>query len=169
MEQILTRCQEYKRLVLPYASKRAFIFLGRGFGYPIAMEGALKLKEITYIQATGYAAGEMKHGPIATVDEGVPTVSILYPGPLYHKTLHNMIEAKTRGAPSLGVVADGDQEAREQLDVALEVPRLPEGVSDLLSPFLTVMPLQLMAYYLAEYLGKDVDQPRNLAKSVTVE
>ncbi len=174
MEQVLARAESFKKKILPYANKQAFIFLGRGLNYPIALEGALKLKEITYIQATGYAAGEMKHGPIATIDEEVPTFSILTPGPLYHKTLHNALEAKTRGAPSLGIVADGDNEAIKEIDVPFFVPALPfssefEHLQDLFSPFINVIPLQLIAYYLAEYLGKDVDQPRNLAKSVTVE
>jgi glutamine---fructose-6-phosphate transaminase (isomerizing) len=174
MEQTLSRNESYKQKILPYANKGAFIFLGRGLNYPIALEGALKLKEITYIQATGYASGEMKHGPIATIDENVPTFSILPPGLTYHKSLHNAIEAKTRGAPSLGIVVDGDNEASKELDVCFYIPVLPfsaeyEHLQDLFTPFISVLPLQLTAYYLAEYLGKDVDQPRNLAKSVTVE
>ncbi len=174
MEQTLSRAENYKKKILPYATKKAFIFLGRGLNYPIALEGALKLKEITYIQSAGYAAGEMKHGPIATIDEGVPTFSIITPGPLYHKTLHNAIEAKTRGAPSLGIVVDEDKEASQELDALFYIPTLPfsaeyEHLQDLFTPFISVIPLQLSAYYLAEYLGKDVDQPRNLAKSVTVE
>jgi|694.fasta_scaffold72825_2 glucosamine--fructose-6-phosphate aminotransferase (isomerizing) len=179
MEQALSRAEIYRSKILPFAGRHAFIFLGRGVNYPIALEGALKLKEITYMQATGYAAGEMKHGPIATIDENIPTLSILLPGPTYHKTLHNCIEAKTRGAPSLGIVADGDNEAIRELDVIFPVPQMPSSgeikalghkqFEDILSPFISVIPLQLIAYYLAEYMGKDVDQPRNLAKSVTVE
>lgn len=174
MEQTLARAENYKKKILPYATKNAFIFLGRGLNYPIALEGALKLKEITYIQASGYASGEMKHGPIATIDEHVPTFSIITPGLLYHKTLHNAIEAKTRGAPSLGIIVDEDKEAVQELDTAFHIPALPfsaeyEHLQDLFTPFISVIPLQLAAYYLAEYLGKDVDQPRNLAKSVTVE
>ncbi|MDX1918297.1 MAG: glutamine--fructose-6-phosphate transaminase (isomerizing) [Candidatus Caenarcaniphilales bacterium] len=174
MEQVLARAESYKTKILPFASKKAFIFLGRGLSYPIALEGALKLKEITYIQSTGYAAGEMKHGPIATIDEEVPTLSILLPGQTFHKTLHNALEAKTRGAPSLGIVVDDDQEATGQLDVTFPVPNLPFSsefpeYQDLFTPFVAVIPLQLIAYHMAEHLGKDVDQPRNLAKSVTVE
>jgi glucosamine--fructose-6-phosphate aminotransferase (isomerizing) len=174
MEQTLSRSESYKNKILPFANKNAFIFLGRGLSFPLALEGALKLKEITYVQATGYAAGEMKHGPIATIDENVPTFSILPPGPTYHKALHNAIEAKTRGAPSLGIVVDGDSEATKELDVSFFIPSLPFSaefphLQDLFTPFISSIPLQLIAYYLAEYLGKDVDQPRNLAKSVTVE
>ncbi|MDJ0625210.1 MAG: glutamine--fructose-6-phosphate transaminase (isomerizing) [Candidatus Caenarcaniphilales bacterium] len=174
MEQVLSRAEEYREKILPFANKTSFIFLGRGINYPVAMEGALKLKELTYVQATGYASGEMKHGPIATIDENVPTVSILLPGPTYHKALHNLIEAKTRGAPSIAIVADGDKEATREANVVFSVPELPRAdefphLQDALSPFVSVVPLQLIAYYLAEYLGKDVDQPRNLAKSVTVE
>ncbi len=173
LEQTLSRAEQYKDQILPYSGYQSFIFLGRGVNYPLAMEGALKLKELTYVQAAGYASGEMKHGPIATIDENVPTLSIIVPGELLHKTLHNCIEAKTRGAPSLGIIADGDLESAEQLDAVFSIPSiggdLPESLRDLFTPFLAVIPLQLMAYYLAEYLGKDVDQPRNLAKSVTVE
>ncbi|MDX1920812.1 MAG: glutamine--fructose-6-phosphate transaminase (isomerizing) [Candidatus Caenarcaniphilales bacterium] len=174
LEQVLAREETYREKILPFANKAAFIFLGRGLSYPIALEGALKLKELTYIHATGYASGEMKHGPIATIDENVPTLSILPPGPTYHKALHNLIEAKTRGAPSIAILADGDSEASKEATVILSVPSLPFSseyphLQDLFSPFINVIPLQLIAYYLAEYLGKDVDQPRNLAKSVTVE
>ena len=174
MEQTLNRAVSYKQAILPYVGQKAFIFLGRGIHYPIALEGALKLKEITYVQATGYASGEMKHGPIATIDENVPTLSIITPGHLYHKILHNCLEAKTRGAPSLGIISDNDQEAASELNTILRIPDLPfeenfQELNDFFMPFITVLPLQLIAYYLAEHLGKDVDQPRNLAKSVTVE
>jgi glutamine---fructose-6-phosphate transaminase (isomerizing) len=174
VEQVLAREESYREKILPYANKSAFIFLGRGLNYPIALEGALKLKELTYVQATAYASGEMKHGPIAIIDENLPTVSILPPGPTYHKALHNLVEAKTRGAASIAILADGDTEASKEAQVVLSIPNLPFSdefpqLQDFLSPFLTVIPLQLIAYYLAEYLGKDVDQPRNLAKSVTVE
>jgi glucosamine--fructose-6-phosphate aminotransferase (isomerizing) len=174
MEQVIARSASYREKILPYANKKAFIFLGRGLNYPIALEGALKLKELTYIQSTGYASGEMKHGPIATIDQEVPTLSIISPGALYHKTLHNAIETKTRGAPSIAIVTDSDKETEKELDVLFRVPDMPFSdeypeSTDLFSPFVSVIPLQLIAYYLAEYLGKDVDQPRNLAKSVTVE
>lgn len=174
LEQVLAREESYREKILPFANKTSFIFLGRGLSYPIALEGALKLKELTYVQATGYASGEMKHGPIATIDDSVPTVSILPPGPTYHKSLHNLIEAKTRGAPSIAILVDDDLEASKEASVILSVPILPFSsdyphLQDLFSPFINVIPLQLIAYYMAEYLGKDVDQPRNLAKSVTVE
>ena len=141
----------------------------------MALEGALKLKELTYVQATGYAAGEMKHGPIATLDEEIATVSVLLESPTYHKTLHNMLEAKTRGSENLGIVLDTDTEARHELCSVLSIPKYYQQdtqdnlLKELISPFVSLIPLQLMSYYLAEYMGKDVDQPRNLAKSVTVE
>ncbi|HEY9885788.1 MAG TPA: glutamine--fructose-6-phosphate transaminase (isomerizing) [Vampirovibrionales bacterium] len=174
MEQTLERSEVYREKILPYAHKKGFIYLGRGINHPIALEGALKLKELTYIHATGYAAGEMKHGPIATIDEEVPTLSLILKGISYHKTLHNMIEAQTRGAPALAVVEDGDEEASEHADVCFYIPKYseilePDYLQDVLSPFISVLPLQLISYHMAEYLGKDVDQPRNLAKSVTVE
>lgn len=175
IEQMLTRQEKYQQAILPYAKHEAFIFLGRGVNYTIALEGALKLKEITYVQATGYASGEMKHGPIATLDQDVPTIGILLPGITHEKTLHNMLEAKTRGSANIAVVLDGDTLSHSEMDTVLEVPlnfnkQAPTAlVQELINPFAGVVPLQLISYYLAEYLGKDVDQPRNLAKSVTVE
>lgn len=175
IEQAIARKLDYKQAILPYADQHAFIFLGRGIHYAAALEGALKLKELTYVQATGYASGEMKHGPIATLDSTVSTVSLLLNSPNYHKTLHNTLEAKTRGSHAIGIVSDGDTIATEELDSILYVPihyNLPAQelhIQELINPFVALIPLQLMSYYLAEYLGKDVDQPRNLAKSVTVE
>ena len=166
LDQILGRGKDYRKTIIDYCHKKAFVFLGRGINYPIALEAALKLKEITYIQATGYASGEMKHGPIATIDQEVPTLSILTQKQNQHKVLHNAIEAKTRGAPSLGLLSDEDWVLASEFEKVLYVPSIH---CDLLTPFVSVLPLQLIAYYLAEYLGKDVDQPRNLAKSVTVE
>ena len=139
------------------------IFLGRGINYPIAMEGALKLKEISYIHAEGYPAGEMKHGPIALLDARVPVVSIAVPGTVFEKVLSNAQEAKARDAQLIGVAprcAD-----TELFDVLLPLPE----VDELLSPLLTVIPMQLLSYHIAALRGLDVDQPRNLAKSVTVE
>lgn len=175
IEQVLPRAEEFKKAIIPYASKKAFIFLGRGVGYALALEGALKLKELTYVQATGYAAGEMKHGPIATLDAEIVTVSMLLESPTYHKTLHNMLEAKTRGSQNIGIILDGDKEAEYELCSKMYLPKYYKQdinnnlLKELLSPFVSLLPLQFMAYYLAEYMGKDVDQPRNLAKSVTVE
>ncbi|MEB3305608.1 MAG: glutamine--fructose-6-phosphate transaminase (isomerizing) [Cyanobacteriota bacterium] len=146
-----------------FADTQDVIFLGRGINYPIAMEGALKLKEISYIHAEGYPAGEMKHGPIALLDSRVPVVSIAVPGTVFEKVLSNAQEAKARDAQLIGVApACGDTEL---FDLLLPLPELEE----LLSPLLTVIPMQLLSYHIAAHRGLDVDQPRNLAKSVTVE
>ncbi len=154
------RCAELAHL---FADTQDVIFLGRGINYPIAMEGALKLKEISYIHAEGYPAGEMKHGPIALLDSRVPVVSIAVPGTVFEKVLSNAQEAKARDAQLIGVApACGDTEL---FDLLLPLPELEE----LLSPLLTVIPMQLLSYHIAAHRGLDVDQPRNLAKSVTVE
>jgi len=146
-----------------FAETQDVIFLGRGINYPIALEGALKLKEISYIHAEGYPAGEMKHGPIALLDTHVPVISIAVPGVVFEKVLSNAQEAKARDAQLIGVApicAD-----TELFDELLPVPE----VSEWISPLLTVVPMQLLSYHIAAHRGLDVDQPRNLAKSVTVE
>ncbi|MEB3169553.1 MAG: glutamine--fructose-6-phosphate transaminase (isomerizing) [Synechococcaceae cyanobacterium] len=155
------RCAELGAL---FAETRDMIFLGRGINYPIAMEGALKLKEISYIHAEGYPAGEMKHGPIALLDSRVPVVSIAVPGTVFDKVLSNAQEAKARDAQLIGVAPDCADTAL--FDLLLP---LPGGLDELLSPLLTVIPMQLLSYHIAAHRGLDVDQPRNLAKSVTVE
>ena len=142
-----------------------FIFLGRGINFPIALEGALKLKEISYIHAEGYPAGEMKHGPIALLDAKVPVVAIATPGPLYEKVISNAQEAKARDARLIGVTPTQNEEAKDTFDDILAIP----AIDEMLSPLLTAIPLQLLAYHIAALRGLDVDQPRNLAKSVTVE
>ena len=148
-----------------YKTARDFLFLGRGPNYPIALEGALKLKEISYIHAEGYAAGEMKHGPIALIDDGVPVVVICPLGPGYEKVLSNLAEVRARNGHVLAVATDSDGDIAKQSDDVLRIPH----VEPLLQPFLTVLPLQLLSYAVAVGKGNDVDQPRNLAKSVTVE
>ncbi|MEB3356022.1 MAG: glutamine--fructose-6-phosphate transaminase (isomerizing) [Synechococcales bacterium] len=148
-----------------FTETQDFMFVGRGVNFPIALEGSLKLKEISYIHAEGYPAGEMKHGPIALLDSKVPVVAIAVPGATYEKVLSNAQEAKARDARLIGVVAMTDTAAEEIFDALLPVPLTDE----LLSPILTVIPLQLLAYHIAARRGLDVDQPRNLAKSVTVE
>jgi glucosamine--fructose-6-phosphate aminotransferase (isomerizing) len=148
-----------------YKTARDFLFLGRGPNYPIALEGALKLKEISYIHAEGYAAGEMKHGPIALIDDGVPVVVIAPKGPGYEKVLSNLAEVRARNGHVLAVATDGDLDIAAQSDDVLRIPH----IEPLLQPFLTVLPLQLLSYAVAVGKGNDVDQPRNLAKSVTVE
>ena len=142
-----------------------FIYLGRGYNYPTAMEGALKLKEISYIHAEGYPAAEMKHGPIALIDNEMPTVVVAPLDHTYEKTLSNIEEIKARGGKIIAVVSKGDTQVRRSADYCIEVPRMPEC----LSPIVASVPLQILSYYIAVYKGRDVDRPRNLAKSVTVE
>ncbi|EDX85625.1 glucosamine--fructose-6-phosphate aminotransferase, isomerizing [Synechococcus sp. PCC 7335] len=166
LEQVLESQERYvEELSHDFSNTQDFIFVGRGINYPIALEGALKLKEISYIHAEGYPAGEMKHGPIALLDEKVPVVAIATKGPVYEKVLSNAQEAKARDARLIGVVPMNDPEAEETFDALLPVP----DVDELLSPILTVVPVQLLSYHIAARRGLDVDQPRNLAKSVTVE
>ncbi|MCS6834441.1 MAG: glutamine--fructose-6-phosphate transaminase (isomerizing) [Anaerolineae bacterium] len=144
---------------------RDFLYLGRGINYPIALEGALKLKEISYIHAEGYPAGEMKHGPIALIDEQMPVLAIALQDNVYEKMLSQVEQAKARGGIVIALVTQGDEAMRHKADYVLELPPAPP----LLSPIVSVVPLQLLAYHIAALRGADVDQPRNLAKSVTVE
>jgi glutamine---fructose-6-phosphate transaminase (isomerizing) len=148
-----------------YHHARDFLFIGRHTGYPAALEGALKLKEISYIHAEGYPAGELKHGPIALVEPGMPVVAVATECHVYPKVLSNIQEVKARGADVIAVATEGNEEIHRYADHVLEVPRTPE----LLSPVVVSVPLQLLAYRIAKLRGCDVDQPRNLAKSVTVE
>ena len=140
-------------------------FIGRHTGYPAALEGALKLKELSYVHAEGYPAGELKHGPIALVEEGVPIVAVATQCHVYPKMLSNIQEVRARGAEVIAIATEGDTEIAGFAQHVLEVPATPE----LLSPVVVTVPLQLFAYHVARLRGCDVDQPRNLAKSVTVE
>ena len=139
--------------------------MGRGFNYPVALEGALKLKEISYIHAEGYPAAEMKHGPIALIDENMPVIFIATKDQTYEKILSNMQEVKARGGKILAIVNARDEQAAKLANWTIEVPE----TIDALSPIVNVIPLQLLAYYVADAKSIDVDKPRNLAKSVTVE
>ncbi len=165
IEQLLENSKNIKEIAKKYSSYKNFIFIARGINYPSALEGALKLKEISYINATGYGAGELKHGPIAMLDENMPVLAILNTGVVYDKVLSNCEEAKARQAKLIGVTNYLANKDKALFDDLIMIPT----VSDILSPALNIIALQLLAYYIAEYLGKDVDQPRNLAKSVTVE
>lgn len=165
IEQILAREEEIRETSVKYAEAHDVVFIGRGLNFPTALEGALKLKELSYIHASGYAAGELKHGPIAVLDQSVPVITILVPGKVYEKTLSNAQEARARKAKMIAVAVDGDEQAKKTFDSVLSIP----PVDEIMSPMTTVVPLQLASYFIADYLGKDVDQPRNLAKSVTVE
>jgi glucosamine--fructose-6-phosphate aminotransferase (isomerizing) len=165
IEQILAHKENIQTCARKYSNTRDFIYVARGINYPTALEGALKLKEISYINATGYPAGELKHGPIAMLDETMPVLSILMKGSVYEKLLSNSEEAKARNARMIALTNSSDEKLKDLFDFIIEVP----DVIELLSPIIAMIPLQLIAYYIAEFLGKDVDQPRNLAKSVTVE
>jgi len=166
LEWILeTQTSAIEQLAYQLQEVQHVIYLGRGINFPIALEGALKLKEISYIHAEGYPAGEMKHGPIALLDKGVPVIAIATPGTVYDKVLSNVQEARAREAHIIGVGSAANREIPDLFQVNLTIPEVPE----LLSPLVTVIPLQLLAYYIAAHRGLDVDQPRNLAKSVTVE
>ena len=166
LERQLTEEEEtVKQLATRFVHAHDFIYMGRGINYPVALEGALKLKEISYIHAEGYPAGEMKHGPIALIDEQVPVMALATRGSQLKKIISNLMEAKARGGIIVGLISRGDTETRALLDHAIEV----EDVDEYFQPFVNTVPLQLFAYFVADLKGTDVDQPRNLAKSVTVE
>ncbi len=165
IELLLTKKEKIQKCSRMYSSSKNFIFIARGINYATALEGALKLKEISYINATGYPAGELKHGPIAMLDETLPVLSILMSGKVYEKILSNAQESKARNARMIALTDSTDEKLEDLFDYVLNVPQ----VHEMISPIMAIIPLQLLAYYIAEFLGKDVDQPRNLAKSVTVE
>ena len=165
LDVILETSAEIKRVAKIFRKSRSALFIGRYVNFPTALEGALKLKEISYIHAEGYAAGEMKHGPIALLDSTVPVIGIMTDGRVREKILSNLAESRAREAPIVVVANYGDEEAKAVADHVFWVPK----VDELLSPILNVVPLQLLAYHIADLEGKDVDQPRNLAKTVTVE
>ncbi len=162
---VLARADEIERIAETYALAQNALFLGRGYNFPVALEGALKLKEISYIHAEGYPAAEMKHGPIALIDEMMPVICVAPSDAVYQKIVSNVQEVKARHARVLAVVTEGDEEITRLADQIVTIPK----TLDALTPVLSVIPLQLLAYYVAVKRGCDVDQPRNLAKSVTVE
>jgi glucosamine--fructose-6-phosphate aminotransferase (isomerizing) len=165
METIFAQDDKIASMSKVFTYAKNFIYLGRGYNYPVALDGALKLKEISYIHAEGYPAAEMKHGPIALIDEEMPIVVIAPKYGLYEKILSNVQEVKARKGRIIAVVTEGDEKIKELADFVIEIPE----TLDCLSPLLTVLPLQMLSYYVAVVKGRDVDQPRNLAKSVTVE
>ena len=165
IERILAKAKDIERLAHKYSYAHSFLFLGRGLNYPAAMEGALKLKEVSYIHAEGYSAAEIKHGPIALVNEETPSLFLVPNDMLRDKVMSNMKEIKARKGPVIAIAVEGD---REVADIADDVIFLPES-NPIVYPFLSMIPMQLLSYYMALILGHDVDQPRNLAKSVTVE
>lgn len=165
VEEALKTEGKIKEIAAVFKDVSNFLYLGRGYNFPVALEGALKLKEISYIHAEGYPAAEMKHGPIALIDESMPVVVIAIKSDHYEKVVSNIQEIKARKGKIIAVVSQGDKVVSEMADYVMEVPHTPEP----LSPLVTTIPLQLLSYYIAVMLGRNVDQPRNLAKSVTVE
>ncbi|MCG3172847.1 MAG: Glutamine--fructose-6-phosphate aminotransferase [isomerizing] [Myxococcota bacterium] len=165
MEDVLKHAGKVKDIAQKYMNARDFLYLGRGINYPVALEGALKLKEISYIHAEGYPAGEMKHGPIALIDDKMPVVVLATRNESYEKMLSNIQEVRSRGGKVIAIVTRGDQDVISMASDYFEIP----AIDPLLEPLLTSLPMQLLAYHVADLKGTDVDQPRNLAKSVTVE
>jgi glucosamine--fructose-6-phosphate aminotransferase (isomerizing) len=165
VEQALASNTPCRRIAAKYANCDNFLYLGRQYNFPTALEGALKLKEISYIHAEGYPAAEMKHGPIALVDERTPSVFVVPRCGVYDKVVANIEEIKARGGPVIAVIEEGDRQVAELADETIEIPPVPE----FLQPIVAAVPLQLLAYHIAVLRGCDVDKPRNLAKSVTVE
>jgi glucosamine--fructose-6-phosphate aminotransferase (isomerizing) len=165
IQDILSQSEKIEDLAKIFTYAHNFLYLGRGYNYPSALEGALKLKEISYIHAEGYPAAEMKHGTIALIDNDMPSVVIAIKDNVYDKTVNNIQQVKARGGKVVAIVTEGDTVVRNMADYVIEVPE----ISECLTPLLTAIPLQLLAYYIAVNKGRDVDQPRNLAKSVTVE
>ncbi len=165
MAKLIEDDGEIKRVAETFKDVDNTIFIGRGFGYPSALEGALKLKEISYIHAEGYPAGELKHGPLALIDEKMPVIAIATDGVVYEKIVSNIQEVRARRGRVVAIASDTNTDIGQHADYVLRVPELTESFA----PFLTVIPLQLLAYHIANGRGCDVDQPRNLAKSVTVE
>ncbi len=165
VERVLEQSEGIREAIRPYVDRENWLFLGRGTNYPVALEGALKLKEISYIHAEGMPAAEMKHGPIALIDDGMPVVFVATRGSQYEKVVSNIEEVRSRGGHVIAVATEGDEEIRRLAETVFFVP----DVAEPLQPMLTVVPLQLIAYHAAVLRGKDVDKPRNLAKSVTVE
>ena len=166
IDESLESVELVKELSKRYNYARDFFYLGRGYSYPTALEGALKLKEITYIHGEGYAAGELKHGPLALIDEGIPVVVIIPPGDNYRKTMSNLEEVKSRGANVLAIGSADDESLKAK---ANNVIPINGEVKEIIAPLVYIVPLQLIAYYITLEKGHDPDKPKNLAKCVTVE
>ena len=165
IEKLLKIDDRVKEIAAIYKDATNCLYLGRGFNFPVALEGALKLKEISYIHAEGYPAAEMKHGPIALIDENMPIFVIATSKGHYEKVVSNIQEIKSRSGKIIAIVTEGDTQVKEIADHVIEIPETVEA----LTPLLTTIPFQLLSYHIAVMLNKNVDQPRNLAKSVTVE
>ena len=165
MKKVLRSNEYIKGVAEKYKDAKNFLYLGRGYNFPVALEGALKLKEISYIHAEGYPAAEMKHGPIALIDEEMPVVVVATKDSIYEKVISNIQEVKARKGKIIAIVTEGDDKVRSMADFVIEIPEVEEA----LAPLVATIPLQLLAYHIAVMRGCNVDQPRNLAKSVTVE
>jgi glucosamine--fructose-6-phosphate aminotransferase (isomerizing) len=165
IEEVLKQNDFIRQIAKKYADAKNFFFLGRQYNFPVALEGALKLKEISYIHAEGYPAAEMKHGPIALIDEQTPSVVVIPTDPMHDKTLSNLQVVRARKGPIIALATEGDKQIKKEADDVIYLPATIEP----LFPLLAVIPLQLLAYHIAVLRGCDVDKPRNLAKSVTVE
>ena len=165
MKEILKLNDRIEKMARVFTYAHNFIYLGRGYSYPVALEGALKLKEISYIHAEGYPAAEMKHGPIALIDTEMPVVVVATNNGMYEKVVSNIQEIKARKGRVIAIISEGDEVIKNIVDEYIELPKTLEC----LDPLITTIPLQMLAYHIAVCKGKDVDQPRNLAKSVTVE
>ncbi len=165
MEKVLEQSDSMKKIARKYKNSEHFLYLGRKYNFPIAYEGALKIKEIAYVPAQGYATGEMKHGPIALIDSKVVSVFIAPEDSVYEKSISGVEEIKARGGKVLAITTEGNVALAKKADDVVFIPKSLE----MLAPLLTVIPLQLFAYYVSAAKGYDVDRPRNLAKSVTVE
>ena len=164
-QEVLNREDEVRELTERLAMSEHVFFIGRGLDYAVAMEGSLKLKEISYVHSEALAAGELKHGTLALVTQGMPVFALVTQRHVYEKTLSNIQEVKARGGQVIAVAYDGDTEITKHADTVLRIPE----TDDMLAPVLAIIPLQLLAYHVARVRGNDIDQPRNLAKSVTVE
>jgi glucosamine--fructose-6-phosphate aminotransferase (isomerizing) len=165
VEKVLKKAGQIKEIAKVFKNAKNFLYLGRGANFPTALEGALKLKEISYIHAEGYPAAEMKHGPIALIDENMPVVFVVPQDGIYEKVLSNLEEVRARGGRVIAIANDDDQKIESLANFVIKVPR----TLSFLGPVVNVIPLQLLAYYIALERGCSIDQPRNLAKSVTVE
>jgi glucosamine--fructose-6-phosphate aminotransferase (isomerizing) len=163
--KILKKAPEIERLAKKYKDFKNFFFVGRKYNFPVALEGALKLKEISYLHAEGVGGGELKHGPLALIDENTPTVAICTSDSVYDKMIANIQEIKARKGKIIAIATEGNEEIKKLVEDVFFIPKTLE----MLTPMLSVVPLHLFAYYVARELGRDIDKPRNLAKSVTVE
>jgi glucosamine--fructose-6-phosphate aminotransferase (isomerizing) len=164
-KKVLAKDNEIKKLAKKYHKFSNLLYIGRKYNYPIALEGALKIKEISYVHAEGYSAGEMKHGPIALIDENFPTIAIAPSDSVYEKMISNIEEIKARNGPIIALATQRNKKIEKLVDDVIYIPKTLE----MLTPILSVIPLQLLAYHVGVLKGCDVDKPRNLAKSVTVE